>query len=285
MLPKMRAKPNRILLSILFTAGLAVTGCDSEKVPKSPVNPSEPGAVQPGPDQPGAQKPGADQELGFAITSFDRCVAAGLPIMESHPRQCRYQDQVFVEELNPGTKGETKILYWRIAPTDSSCEGAQGPQRCLVTNGELFYDTIEGFTFKPGVETIVQVQRTQRCDPKLPNDCPQDIGIYTYKLLSIVNETPVNNDPNQPKPGEPTGHITFQGIITAIEPGKDGSTVELTGPADQKLYAVLSIPNLGPNSDFDFGAIKIGTKIEVEGEAFMLGDRRQMAAKKARVLP
>lgn len=95
----------------------------------------------------------------------------------------------------------------------------------------------------------------------------------------------MENGPNQPLPKLATGRMTFQGVITAIEPGKDGSTVELTGAADQKLHIVLSIPNLGPESTFDFGAFKIGTKIEVEGEVFMLGQRRRMAAKKALVLP
>lgn len=38
----------------------------------------------------------------MAITNFEECAAAGYPVMESYPRQCRSEDgQLFVEELPP----------------------------------------------------------------------------------------------------------------------------------------------------------------------------------------
>ena len=33
------------------------------------------------------------------ITSFEECAAAGNPVMESYPRQCRVGDETFVEEI------------------------------------------------------------------------------------------------------------------------------------------------------------------------------------------
>ncbi|MFC2143288.1 hypothetical protein ACFLQN_02720 [Candidatus Aenigmatarchaeota archaeon] len=33
------------------------------------------------------------------ITNFEECLAAGYDIMESHPRQCVFGDQIFVEEI------------------------------------------------------------------------------------------------------------------------------------------------------------------------------------------
>lgn len=40
------------------------------------------------------------------INSFEDCVAAGNPVMESYPRQCRAGDRTFVEQvgepLDPG---------------------------------------------------------------------------------------------------------------------------------------------------------------------------------------
>lgn len=33
------------------------------------------------------------------VTDFTSCMNAGLPVMESYPRQCRYGDQLFVEEI------------------------------------------------------------------------------------------------------------------------------------------------------------------------------------------
>ena len=36
------------------------------------------------------------------IDSFEECVSAGNPVMESHPRQCRTTDgKHFVEKINP----------------------------------------------------------------------------------------------------------------------------------------------------------------------------------------
>ena len=37
------------------------------------------------------------------ITDFEGCVAAGNPVMESYPRQCRHGDQTFVEEVEIAT--------------------------------------------------------------------------------------------------------------------------------------------------------------------------------------
>lgn len=37
---------------------------------------------------------------GADVTSFEECVAAGNPVMESYPRQCRSGDTVFVEEID-----------------------------------------------------------------------------------------------------------------------------------------------------------------------------------------
>lgn len=35
-----------------------------------------------------------------SITDFESCVAAGNPVMESYPRQCRANGQTFVEDIN-----------------------------------------------------------------------------------------------------------------------------------------------------------------------------------------
>jgi hypothetical protein len=40
-----------------------------------------------------------DQFRGTKISSFDECAAAGNPVMESYPRQCRAQGRTFVEEI------------------------------------------------------------------------------------------------------------------------------------------------------------------------------------------
>lgn len=38
-------------------------------------------------------------ENSLPIDSFEECVSAGYPVMESYPRQCRANDQTFVEQI------------------------------------------------------------------------------------------------------------------------------------------------------------------------------------------
>jgi hypothetical protein len=53
------------------------------------------------------------EDRAIAVTNFDECVAAGNPVMESYPRQCRSADgQLFVEELDeplPGDDDDTEV--------------------------------------------------------------------------------------------------------------------------------------------------------------------------------
>jgi len=57
------------------------------------------------------------------ITDFEECAAAGNPVMESHPRQCRADGQTFVEELS-----EEECEPCVCGPEDSWCESKQ---KCL----------------------------------------------------------------------------------------------------------------------------------------------------------
>jgi len=52
------------------------------------------------------------------INSFEECVAAGNPVMESYPRQCRANGQIFVEELPSQLTREEALL---IASQSSAC--------------------------------------------------------------------------------------------------------------------------------------------------------------------
>jgi hypothetical protein len=39
------------------------------------------------------------RQSAVMVTSFEECGAAGNPVMESYPRQCRHGDQLFVEDV------------------------------------------------------------------------------------------------------------------------------------------------------------------------------------------
>lgn len=57
----------------------------------------------------------ANQESGV-IANFEECAAAGNPVMESYPRQCRHNDQTFVEEVE---LNETKDVETGNIPTSA----------------------------------------------------------------------------------------------------------------------------------------------------------------------
>jgi hypothetical protein len=65
-----------------------------------------------------------DGENGEAISSFEECAAAGNPVMESYPRQCRTQDgRLFVEELEESPeRGASEEIETRVGTLTLSYE-------------------------------------------------------------------------------------------------------------------------------------------------------------------
>ena len=155
---------------LALSTAIAMAGCASESVQPPPIDETKSTFSEP-------------------IASFEACLISGQPIMESHPRQCAYEDLVFVEDIETGNKGDTKLILFEIGPEISRCQGAF-PQECMIVNGGLFYDSIEGFTHTPGTTHIIEVLRTQYCDPDEINSCPQDVGIYNYKIVRVISEMP-----------------------------------------------------------------------------------------------
>lgn len=66
------------------------------------------------------------------ITNFEECVAAGNPVMESYPRQCKANDQTFVEDISIEISGEVSLKGELFCPC------------FLVGEVEVWYDLIEG---------------------------------------------------------------------------------------------------------------------------------------------
>lgn len=85
------------------------------------------------------------------------------------------------------TTGEV-VRMW-IEPELVECVGV-GPMECMqvaYSDGgptELFYDSIEGFTFTEGTAYVIDVQVTPVADP------PADGSSLAYSLLEVVSEQP-----------------------------------------------------------------------------------------------
>src|SRR3989344_8659709 len=61
------------------------------------------------------------------ITTFEECVAAGYPVMESYPRQCRDGNNTFVENIGTTPPPVACTMEAKLCP-DGSAVGRTGPK-------------------------------------------------------------------------------------------------------------------------------------------------------------
>ncbi len=70
------------------------------------------------------------------------------------------------------------------------CVGV-APMKCLVVNGEFFYNSIEGFDFEPGFEYELTVEKQLAFGTDDPSKIPADASMYSYELLEELSKTAV----------------------------------------------------------------------------------------------
>ncbi|MDP1706760.1 MAG: Gmad2 immunoglobulin-like domain-containing protein, partial [bacterium] len=58
------------------------------------------------------------KEAPAAVSSFEECVAAGNPVMESWPRKCRNKTQTFIENLAEIPEGPPNVLAEILSKAD-----------------------------------------------------------------------------------------------------------------------------------------------------------------------
>ena len=85
----------------------------------------------------------------------------------------------------PATPGGT-IQEVTVGPELVECVGSY-PQQCLVVDGELFYDPIDGFRHQTGYRYRLRIERYDRFPGQ--TEVPQDTGRYGYRLLEILAQT------------------------------------------------------------------------------------------------
>lgn len=126
---------------------------------------------------------GSDKEQPNSKTTFAHyCATAGGAISGAFDSECAIDNITYRNWNLPGEKGERRVMILKIGPEQVPCTDV-APRKCLMVDGEQFFDHIEGFTFRPGKEQIVPVERIQICVPKPSNDCPQDAGIFQFTQL------------------------------------------------------------------------------------------------------
>ena len=76
------------------------------------------------------------------------------------------------------------VLEVTVGPEMEDCVGS-APMRCLVVDGELFYDSIEGFEHDEGYEYRLRIERYEAWPGEEP---PQDASRYGYRLIEEVGK-------------------------------------------------------------------------------------------------
>ena len=74
-----------------------------------------------------------------------------------------------------------------VGPEQVECTGS-APQLCLLVDGELFYDEIEGFEHEAGYIYRLRIEEYDRWPGQ--TEIPQDAGRYGYRLLELLAKTP-----------------------------------------------------------------------------------------------
>lgn len=81
--------------------------------------------------------------------------------------------------------GYIEIIEVTVGPTLARCYSV-GERTCMVVDGSLFYDGIDGFTFEPGYTYRLRIGKY---DPWGGEEPPQDAGKYAYRLLEQLEKT------------------------------------------------------------------------------------------------
>ncbi|EEZ85899.1 DUF4377 domain-containing protein [Vibrio owensii] len=77
-----------------------------------------------------------------------------------------------------------KVMTVNVGPELVDCVGV-GPMKCMVVDGNYFYDQIDGFEFESGSEYTLKIKRTQRFTPE---NAPADASLYRYELIEVLEK-------------------------------------------------------------------------------------------------
>ena len=87
--------------------------------------------------------------------------------------------------------GYLELREVTVGPTLARCQGV-GSQSCMVVDGWLFYDEIEGFEYEAGYDYRLRIGKYDPWDGEEP---PQDAGRYAYRLLEQLEKTQAPSTP------------------------------------------------------------------------------------------
>ena len=101
---------------------------------------------------------------------------SGAVPLETHDEACR-RDRALTQTVGLARTDHSAVILFVIEAHTVPCEGLV-PRRCLVVNGEYFYDVIDGYRHVEGRPARIYVERRKRPEP-----VPADVGDFVYRRV------------------------------------------------------------------------------------------------------
>lgn len=105
--------------------------------------------------------------------------AAPAPTIASAPSAAPSQIETCADETDVDC-----MLEVSVGPELEDCVGS-APMMCMVVDGYLFYDVIEGFEHEAGYRHRLRMERYDRWQGQAP---PADASKYGYRLIDVVEK-------------------------------------------------------------------------------------------------
>ena len=86
-----------------------------------------------------------------------------------------------------GSPDDKEILEVTVGSELKECV-VVGPMQCMVVDGNLFYDRIDGFDFVQGYVYRLKIERYDAWPDE--EEPPQDASKYGYRLIETISKTP-----------------------------------------------------------------------------------------------
>lgn len=215
-----------ILLGTALAAAACVGPTTPALPPDQPVVSGAPTGIEPT-TIPGRQPPTGDPPPtsvatpDMAINSFEDCVNAGYPVMESYPRQCRVPGgKLFVEDVT--VEGIATAQVATVEPEDPAGVGLSAyPDRPLAALPVAPISVRELIEHRSALnDRIVRVRGVVVATLLGDQACPSDRGACAQPSLFLADTTQAGRDP----------HYDLRVLVSEAEIEEDypiGATVEL----------------------------------------------------------
>ena len=131
------------------------------------------------PAMPVASQPTASVATASSETAAPSPTIAVAPTAASAPTAAPSDIETCADETDVDCMMEVSV-----GPELEDCVGS-APMRCMVVDGELFYDDIEGFEHEAGYRYRLRMERYDRWPGQ---ETPADASKYGYRLIDVVEK-------------------------------------------------------------------------------------------------